>query len=300
MNKVKLKKIIFIIVCLSLSIPILSEVKADDTVVKSVKYRVTKGSYKRVHSKTKYSKAIKISWKKVKGVTGYEVSVYGKATKSWRVVKRTKKTYYSITNMLKKDKVKVKVRTYTDNVNGRQYGKWSKMLKFTTGSLVAKRTGKGKIKTFYDRYAAEQAFVLQNTMRNNVGSPEMVWSEAAYKIALQRAKDISKDFNHDKFKSTSLEVLAKAYGVSDLKYEYDVNGFIYDGELVGGENIAVGQTNYKHVMRTWKSSPGHYMNLKASSYKSGAIACYWNGKTTYWVAIFSETDLDAQLKQIIK
>ncbi|MCR5836378.1 MAG: hypothetical protein K6G88_07720 [Lachnospiraceae bacterium] len=298
MKKV-LNKAIFLTVCLSILSMSISNVNADDK-VRSVKKHTISGSYKRVESKIKYNKAIRLSWDKSDNVTGYEISVYGVASKRWRVVKRTKKTHYSFANMLKKDKLKVRIRTYTDGLDGRKYGAWSKTVKFTTKKLVAKRNSKGRIKKFYDRYVAEQAFVLQNKMRRDAGSKELIWSEAAYKVALKRAKDISKDFSHDKLDATALDVLSKEYGVNGLEYEYEEDGFTCNSYYITGENIATGQGDYKHVMNTWKNSPGHYLNLKDFNYKSGAIACYWNGKQTYFAAVFCDSDLDSNLTEAIK
>ena len=110
------------------------QVKADTLgQVKSIKTKTNYKYYKGIVSakdmrkkKIKYKYGIKASWKKVKNANGYEIYVYGVASKKWRKIKDTKKTSYVFTNLLEKDKFKFKVRAYR-KINGeRVYGNWSK------------------------------------------------------------------------------------------------------------------------------------------------------------------------------
>ena len=76
------------------------QVKADTLgQVKSIKTKTNYKYYKGIVSakdmrkkKIKYKYGIKASWKKVKNANGYEIYVYGVASKKWRKIKDTKKT----------------------------------------------------------------------------------------------------------------------------------------------------------------------------------------------------------------
>ena len=59
------------------------------------------------------------------------------------------------------------------------------------------------------QYAAEQAFVLQNEYRKSAGKQSIVWSDVLYEICKARAKELVNDFSHNKFISTSTELLEK-------------------------------------------------------------------------------------------
>ena len=62
----------------------------------------------------KYKAGYKITWKKMKNVSGYKVYVYYPAVKQWRCVKTTKNNKYTLTNLLTNEKVKLKVSAYKD------------------------------------------------------------------------------------------------------------------------------------------------------------------------------------------
>lgn len=114
-------------------------------------------------------------------------------------------------------------------------------------------------------------------------------------------KQISKNFSHNGWSDTAFDFLHKNYGIDEEYYWYKGdNGMEYGEPYVSGENIAMGATNYKDAMKQWKNSPGHYNNLKSTSHKSGAIACYESGNGTYWVALFSDINVDKILNETSK
>lgn len=285
------------VLALSISI-LLSYTTVDASVkIKYIKKKTEYSTYKAYKDKVKYAKRIKITWKKLKKASGYQVAIYRPATKKWEIVKKTQSTRYFMTSMLSKDRIKIRLRAYFNESGMITYSNWSKPLKFKNKSVVCKRSKKGKPKAFYDKIAAQEAFVLQNQMRNKVEADSLDWSEMCYDIAKQRAQDIVTEFSHDKFKSTSLAVLNKKYGIQTLSTSVVEDGFNVELELVGGENIACNQSDYIQVMDSWKKSPGHYMNLKAKCYKSGAIAVYQYKGIERWVSVFSEIDnLDDYIK----
>ena len=200
------------------------QVKADTLgQVKSIKTKTNYRYYKGIVSakdmrkkKIKYKYGIKASWKKVKNANGYEIYAYGVASKKWRKIKDTKKTSYVFTNLLEKDKFKFKVQAYR-KINGeRVYGNWSKKKTIKTNSALYKINNNFKLPgKYYDRYAAEQAFVLQNEYRKSAGKQSIVWSDVLYEICKARAKELVNDFSHNKFISTSTELLEKKYGLKE-------------------------------------------------------------------------------------
>ena len=139
---------------------------------------------------------------------------------------------------------------------------------------------------------------MQNEYRKSAGKQSIVWSDVLYKICKVRAKELVNDFSHNKFISTSTELLEKKYGLKDggIPYEGD-DGYIHYHMYANAENIAMGYYTYKSAMEGWKSSPGHYRNLIDEEHRAGAIACYKQGGKTYWVAIFGGVDLDKEIKK---
>lgn len=273
--------------------------------VKSVNTKTHYKTYKGITSaldmkyhNIKYKYGIKASWKKVKNASGYEIYVYGTGSKKWRLVKDTKKTNYTFTNLLKKDQFNFKIRAYK-KVNGQKvYGDWSKSkkVKATTGMTKITKGGHRK-QIYFDRYAAEQAFELQNKYRKAKGVKPLVWSEALYEICKARCKEIQVDYSHDNFIDTSERILTEKYGLTQLEYEYeDEDGFIRCIPYAGGENIYKNIYTYKDAMEGWKSSAGHYRNLLKDKFDDGAIACYVKNGRSYWVAIFGGGNLDEIVK----
>ena len=273
--------------------------------VKTIKTKTSYKYYKGVKSvkplkwgKIKYKYGVKASWGKVSGADGYELYTYGVATKKWTKKKDTKKTSYVFTNLLEKDKFKFKVRAYKANGSERVYGDWSKVKTVKTNSLRTKINKNCKFaKTFYDRYAAEQAFVLQNQYRKEKGVADLEWSEDLYQICLIRGKQIAKDFSHKGFITESVNYFEKKYGIEGASIDIDNTSEYGDGEiecymLAGGENIACGQSDYKTVCKAWKNSAGHYRNMTNKDYKTGAMACFRDKNQEYWVAIFGEIDVN--------
>lgn len=273
--------------------------------VKSVKTKTDNRSYKGITSahdmkyhNIKYKYGIKASWTKVKNASGYEIYVYGVGSKKWFKVKTTKKTTYTFTNMLKKDKFKFKVRAYQTADGKNAYGEWSKPKTVKVPTLMTyRKKGNHLNKKYYDRYAAEQAFDLQNKYRKQAGIEPLIWSDVLYDICQQRAKEITKDYSHADFIDTSERILTEKYGLKELDVEIgERNGFIDCMPLAAGENIAKNLNTYKDAMEGWKGSSGHYRNITQKDYSDGAIACYVIGGRSYWVAIFGGGNLDEIVK----
>ena len=71
-------------------------------------------------------------------------------------------------------------------------------------------------KKYYERYAAEQAFELQNRYRKQAGVELLTWSETLYEICRVRAKEITTDYSHSEFLETSDKILTEKYGLKEI------------------------------------------------------------------------------------
>lgn len=98
---------------------------------KVTKVKIKRASVKKVKSTKK--KTIQVTWKKIKGVSGYQVrvSLNKKATKGKRIVnvKGAKKTKKIIKKLKSKKKYFVRVRAYKTTKGTKRFGSWSKIKK---------------------------------------------------------------------------------------------------------------------------------------------------------------------------
>ncbi|MFQ9213075.1 MAG: CAP domain-containing protein [Eubacterium ventriosum] len=260
------------------------------------KNRVKDGSY--FYSKKKYYDGCyrKISWKKIKKVSGYQVYRYDYYLKKWNRVLTTKNNYFKITDTCEGEKLKLKVRAYKKKKGKTIYGRFSKALIYTENTLLYYTKNDKLVKkgcyvsglNGYHKNCEQQAFTLQNEYRKKVGVKQLEWSEVLYEICKSRAKEIVNDFSHNKLDSTAQKVLKDKYNYDKWMLRGKVGTKEYGLTIVSGENIFGGSTSPKQAMTSWKNSPGHYHNMIHSDYRYGAMASY-EGR---WVAIFSMVDVD--------
>ena len=278
--KKKIKHIIvLLLVVVLLCSDLIGEVQVEGTLIKNIKKKEVTGTHKSwlsadKLSRIRYKKGIMISWKTDKKFKKYQAEVYrySPVRAKWVCIRKktVKKPQYLLTNVDKGVTYKIRIRSYRNKA----YSKWSK--KF----VIKPKKDYYVIKTdkYYnpvepekmDRFAAEEAFIIQNKLRKHSGVSEIKWDENLYKICKIRAKQISKDYRHD----------------TTTVCNYFGNG--YDGVRFGGENIASGYETPKKAMNGWKNSSGHYNALKNEKWKTGAIAAYYSGECWYWVAVFEE------------
>lgn len=266
-------------------------------VKKKTVYKTYKG-YKSLDAKKmtkiKYKYGFKITWKKIAKAKGYQIQRYENAKKCWTTIKTIKKNRasYTITNLMRGENVKIRIRAYKGSGKKKVYGKWSKTLKFTTKGAYTKLYNGGiDTKTFISKWAAEDAFVIQNQYRKEAGVSQLTWSDTLYQIGLYRLETSGYDSHENVEKD--LKTYANSFGITvqNPKSKYTEP---YVMEFGYNENLAAGQTSPKEVMYSWKTSLGHYINLKRSSDNSGAIACIFYGEYDSdsagitWIATFSE------------
>lgn len=121
----------------------LDEIETDDNTttgneeVSTNALKIKKAKIKKIYAKKKSAKKLKLSIKKVKRATGYQIAVYkakknAKNSKKFLVRKSTKKLTVTVKSKKLKNKKKlyVRVRAYAVTNNGEKvYGKWSKVKK---------------------------------------------------------------------------------------------------------------------------------------------------------------------------
>lgn len=242
----------------------------------------------------------KISWKKVKNAKGYQVFRYNYFSKKWEKILTTKKNSFKITDMCEGEKVKLKVRAYRKKKKKMIYGTFSKTLTYTENTYLQymfndKIIKKGSYvsgKNGYHLNCDQQAFMLQNEYRKKAGVTRLGWSDVLYEICKARAKEIVKEFSHDRKEITAKKVLKSSFGFTQWDLSGEIDGKGYGIHIISGENIYGGSTSPKAAMTGWKNSSGHYHNMIHSDYRYGAVASY-NGR---WVAIFSMVDVDEIVK----
>lgn len=263
--------------------------------VKKLKKKTKYSYYKGVKSikkngkpnwgKIKYQYGIKLIWSKVKNAKGYEVYRYENAKECWTKIKTTKKTSYTLTNMLEGENVKIRIRAYKKSGSGNEYGKYSDTLSFKTKKMYTKKYKNGKTKGFYSKWASEDAFVLQNKLRTKAGVNQLKWSDRIYEIASLRAYMMAtKDGLTHAGEWRDEKSILKKWGYTDNE--------LSNAPDISGENAAGDFRTAYDAVKGWKKSEGHYRNIVKSAFNSGAISVYrvYDFKkdyTTKWCSDFS-------------
>ena len=298
--KYKILSLLLIFALAVTTAPIKVEAASTPAKVKSVKVKNVKKYYKgwlgEGNKKTKVAyDCLELSWKKVKGASGYEIYRYGNASKVWHKIKtitKGKTTKYILPEMVKGYKVKIKVVAYKKKSTGKVYGKESKVLSFTPKKYYW-LNGIIKTKNYnpidpvgHYRFMSEDAFVIQNKYRTEKGIAPLEWDESLYEMAKIRSKELAKKCSHGRPNGEVCQSVANDY------YNKNITDNIPHIFNKFRENIAWGQPTPKKAMSAWKNSPGNYDALKMKNLKYGAISVYL-GKNDYsWQSMFSEPKLD--------
>lgn len=263
--------------------------------VKKLKKKTKYSYYKGVNSikkngkpnwgKIKYQYGIKLIWSKVKNAKGYEVYRYENAKECWTKIKTTKKTSYTLTNMLEGENVKIRIRAYKKSGSGNEYGKYSDTLSFKTKKMYTKKYKNGRTKGFYSKWASEDAFVLQNKLRTKAGVNQLKWSDRIYEIASLRAYMMAtKDGLTHAGEWRDEKSILKKWGFTDKE--------LSNAPDVTCEIVADAFKTPKKVVNGWKHSENHYASNINKEYKVAATAVYYvydhkNGYTTKWCSNFT-------------
>ena len=192
-----------------------------------------------------------------------------------------KKAYYQngeliVTGLSANKKYYIKVRSYTVDGSGkRHYSAYSKALTVKTKKTQSLKTTKTKaavgssqvkmtlVKT-YSKTHAKNCARLVNSLRKDKGLGELKWDETLYNVALERAKETTKSYRHERPDGTSCFTISSAYD---------------------GENI-VPRNNVYLAHLAWCNSPAHYDNMVYPGFTRIAVAgVYYNGNY-YFVEAF--------------
>ena len=123
---------------------------------------------------------------------------------------------------------------------------------------------------YYDK--AQDMLVLVNAERASKGLGALTLDKELTAAAMQRAAEISVDFDHNRPDGRS------CFTVSDK---------------AGGENIAANWSlEAKMAFEQWKDSPGHYANMMEEGFKSIGIGVFYGEGFVFWVQLFSWYDAD--------
>lgn len=283
--------------------------KFADCKVKKVTVKKATGTYKSwdwstkkkdyVVEKFKYTKGYNLTWKKIKGATGYKITIYRYSPVRKKYViaktKNVKKPKYLLTDLVKGEKYKYTIQAYKGTSTNRKYSKCSG--KFTLkakGSYDIIKTDKNHNiinEPEYDRFEAEKAFVIQNKYRQEKGIAPLKWSEELYNVAMKRCEERNyigeNNLNLDPHKrpdGKACEWTFREYFGEEKWNKYcEESGY----SSPYSENWSSCTLDASEVMESWKKSKGHYDNLLNEDWTTGAIAAYYDGNGVNWYSVFS-------------
>ena len=118
----------------------------------------------------------------------------------------------------------------------------------------------------------QQVLDIVNKERTSRKLSALVMSDKLCKAAAARAKEIAGKFDHTRPDGRSCFTVFSEYGIT---------------YRAAAENIAAGQRTPEEVMEDWMESPGHRGNILSDKYGSFGIGIYTEGRTTYWVQLFT-------------
>jgi len=112
-----------------------------------------------------------------------------------------------------------------------------------------------------DYVSALQIFKGTNAIRDEVGSLPLAWNECLSKEAKKRAKQIV---------DTGLFAHEDKTGKQPFSKQVENCG---EDWKWAGENLAKGYKSGKAIVKAWKKSHGHYLNMVKEEYTEIGIAC---------------------------
>lgn len=280
------------------------------TVKNIKKSKVKYADGKKVGGKVCYGNYRIVSWKKVKGASGYEVYRYDDLLNEWNKILTTKTNKFTVSSLLENETFTVKVCAFKKVGKSKIYGNYSNDFKYREKYYIALTSKRGKIKNCYEEgkngyfeYASKQAFIIQNDYRIRAGVAPLVWSNELYNVSKIRSKELSKSFAHTRPDgSYCYTAFVEYFGIERCKlfrdnYSEKLNSD-GDNHVVGihncyTENAARGCISTLTAVNCWKNSPGHYNNFIQKDIVSGSIACYEsNLGEKYWISSFAYIDVD--------
>lgn len=232
-----------------------------------------------VNMKSGEKKRPTISWKKVKGATGYEVYQKGNASGYWIKIGNIKKgTRLRFGEVQKGYKVYLKVRPYKVKNGVKYFGK------FTSKTVKAKKNVAPVKSGGEHRFSSENAFLLMNKERTKHHVKALKWSEQLYRMALTHAKyNAKKGVNSHEMKKNykfTTPVLKATKQVNDACALWKIDNLpenVYMTDECGvhsGENCAANYNSPIYFVNGIKKSKPHYKTAMGACYSYSAVAFY--------------------------
>ena len=140
---------------------------------------------------------------------------------------------------------------------------------YVSGDGSGSNSGSGSVQeSQFMESMAREAFDIVNQYRADIGLDALTWNDAIYEGTKIRAQELVASFSHTRPNGESCSTV-----ISDFSYV--------------GENIAKGQASASQVCNSWYNSEGHRNNMLIENYTKGAIACWYENGTYYWVNLFA-------------
>ncbi|MBR2892934.1 MAG: fibronectin type III domain-containing protein [Clostridia bacterium] len=136
------------------------------------------------------TKAIKLTWEKVTGATGYRVYQYNTKTKKWDSIKTTTSTSYKVEKLKAGTIYKFRIKAYKKD-DGTIWGKATETIetatKCTTPSITKLTTTKGKASFTWSNVSGESGFQVYYSTKKDSGYKK-VKSYGANKLTGSKSK----------------------------------------------------------------------------------------------------------------
>ncbi|MCM1188455.1 MAG: CAP domain-containing protein [bacterium] len=116
---------------------------------------------------------------------------------------------------------------------------------------------------------AKDAFDIVNQYRADANLPALTWNDSVYEGTKIRARELVSLFSHTRPNGESCFT-------------------VLSGFTACGENIASGQRSANRVCEAWYNSEGHRNNMLNGNFTQGAVACWYENGTYYWVNLFTD------------
>ena len=240
--------------------------------------------------------AMTLTWKAVRGVTGYQIQIsYNKKFEydNFVWVKKASKNKKTFSGFVPDSKFYFRIRTYKKSGKKKKYSKWSSIKSGKTkkertnnnnGSVSSGNTdnelnqdsSNDNINEKNEEVSspAEEVLELVNAERAKQGIAPLTLSNELTNVANLKAKDMADNdyFNHDSPTYGSPFQLFSLFGIS----------FMY-----AGENICAGAGTAQAAMNAWMNSPGHRANILNPNYTQLGVGYATGGSYgSYWVQEF--------------
>ncbi|SKA74071.1 Ig-like domain (group 2), partial [Eubacterium uniforme] len=223
------------------------------------KAKVKSGAKKIKFKRKEDIKNYKISWLDLNRADGYEVQRWHFVTDwdtkgHWETIKDIKNNYFKFSDFDENELAKFRVRAYNIVDDEKIYYKSSEIL-----SIRTEHASTDYKNPLINRWISEEAFYLQNIVRNKAGRELLKWDEDLYTFACYRVEGRVKGYYLD-------------HGWSDSMFDAFTNNSYEPGTNIEIENYYGTSYSARDSISAWQNSKGHYAWMISKLVKYGAIA----------------------------